>query len=207
MKIDKLALIIAGGLVLISTLFEQKLAEMPYNYSNLTFYGETHMWCKILYFSIPVITVLLIVLSVVGFFFTKKYKKAAVITFLSLIIGPGLIVNSMLKVGWGRARPYQVIRDGGSYSAPWQPHFERHNDNSLPSGHVSVAMMLGVPLLGLGRRRLAFLVSSAFGCTISLVRMLQGGHYLSDVLLSMMITWIVALLVTYFVDKYLKYDS
>lgn len=204
MKIDRLFLGIGTLLIIVAPFFEQSIAQMPYDFTMLKFYGETHRWCSILYYSIPVVTTSLILLSFFILFFKKNLKKVAVITLLTLTIAPGIIVNSALKNHWGRARPYQVIRDGGTYSKPWQPHFNRPKDNSFPSGHVSVAMMLGVPLLALGRRKLGFLVSFAFAGVIAIVRVLQGGHYFSDVLSAMLIVWVIALLVVKLVNKYMK---
>jgi lipid A 4'-phosphatase len=125
------------------------------------------------------------------------------ISYLSLAIGPGLLVNTLFKENWGRARPYQVIRDGHPFSLPWQPHFNRPADNSFPSGHVSIGAFIGIPFLVARRRKLGVALCVLGFVSVGIVRWLQGGHYFSDIILAAIIVWLSTLLIIYVVDRYM----
>jgi len=125
-----------------------------------------------------------------GFVFQalKKQRRAAVFLLLLLALAPGLLVNSLLKDHLGRARPREIVSCGGSYAYTefWQPGTTGKN-SSFPSGHAAIAFYpLGLWFV-LRRRyptaaRAALLFGLGFGGAVSLARMLQGGHFLSDVI-------------------------
>ena len=71
-----------------------------------------------------------------------------------LIIGPGLLVNSVFKEMWGRPRPREVIQFGGKkeFLHPWQKGIA-HNGRSFPSGHASAAFYMTAPFFIYRRRR------------------------------------------------------
>jgi lipid A 4'-phosphatase len=186
------------------------LAKSLYDYNTGTFYGENHVWCKIIYYSVPIIVTIFIIasfmmLTILYFDLFKSYisvnfisKKQIIIILSILILGPGILVNYVLKNNWGRPRPYQVIRDHEVYRPFYQPNFGVKNDNSFPSGHASIGFFLGVPLLVLGRRKLGFIVSILAGSFIGFVRILQGGHFFSDVLFAGIIIWFSIKIINYF---------
>lgn len=187
------------------------LSSVPYDSLSHKFYGETHLWCKIIYQAVPVIVILIVlmcfVLLIFGYklpFARSETNRFAVIILLSLIIGPGLISNMLLKDNWGRPRPYQVIRDKQHFLPFYQADFKNHKSNSFPSGHATIGFFMGVPLLLLKRRKQAIVLSVLAGGLIGLVRILQGGHYLSDVIFSGIIVWVTAALVLYLYDKIIK---
>ncbi len=187
------------------------LAFLPYDVISNKFYGETHLWCKVVYFLVPVIVVLIIIFSLFILFFYKKLnltffmaKRFTIIILLSLSIGPGLITNAIFKDNWGRPRPYQVIRDGAEFRPVYRPDFGASQNNSFPCGHATVGFFLGIPLLVIGRRKCALITSFIGGAFVGLVRFLQGGHYLTDIIFSGIIVWMVAEIIIYVYDKYLK---
>jgi lipid A 4'-phosphatase len=127
------------------------------------------------------------------------YRRLSLYILLVLLIGPGLIVNVLLKDHWGRPRPRQVNLFGGSmsYQYVWQPG-EIGNGKSFPCGHAAAGFFLIAPyfVLRRGHRRLAwmFLVFGIFyGSLMGIARMAQGGHFLSDVIGSGVIVYAVAL--------------
>lgn len=192
---------------------DQYIAKASYTQSTMTFYGERALWCQIVYYSVPIITVGLILGPLIWLFMVRhdrqKYKAATrfgAIVYLALILGPGLVVNVVFKDHWGRPRPYQVLRDGKDYSPFWQPHFLAKKDNSFPGGHASIGFFLGIPFLALGRRKTAIAVSLIGGGVIGVVRILQGGHYVSDVLFSGVFVWLIAIAVLYSVSDWLRKD-
>ena len=189
---------------------DQYLARQAYNVTTERFYGEVHLWCKIVYYSIPALTTLLIVIPLIQIFRSKHTsnpkatRRAAVIVLLSMAIGPGLVVNKIFKENWGRPRPYQVLRDGKTFSPVWHDKWGDSKSNSFPCGHASIGFFLGVPLLAYGRRKQGYLVGLTAGAFVGLVRMLQGGHYLSDVVFCGIFVWLSAEIVTYFLNRVMK---
>ena len=169
---------------LLSPVLDIKLAAIPYNHTTHAFYGETHLWCKVTPAS------------------RQTLKRMLMISYLSLIIGPGLIANSYFKQHWGRARPYQVMRDHHPFSFPWQPHSNRPADNSFPSGHVTIGAFLGIPLIAARRRKIGLALCASGFILVGVVRWLQGGHYFSDILMAGIIVWLVNILVTLMVDRF-----
>jgi len=115
--------------------------------------------------------------------------KAAVFLILSLAIGPGILVNSVLKDNWGRARPVQVETFGGTqhFTPVLEPSDQCARNCSFPAGHPSIGFFLvsfAFLVPNLGRRRIAIAASLGLGAVIGLARIIQGGHFLSDVVFS-----------------------
>lgn len=129
-------------------------------------------------------------LFVAGFFeqILQPCRKQAAFLVLMLVLGPGLLVNAILKDNMGRGRPTDIIEFGGSYqySEPWQ-YGVSPKQKSFPSGHASIAFYMMAPWFIYRRRQkklgMFFLgFGLSFGVLVGFSRMLQGGHYLSDVL-------------------------
>jgi lipid A 4'-phosphatase len=104
---------------------------------------------------------------------------------LVLITGPGLIANVALKDNWGRPRPLYVSEFGGPDH--FTPALERsgscERNCSFVSGEASATFALGFAVALLARRRRAELMAAAItaGSIVGLIRMGEGGHFLSDV--------------------------
>ncbi len=130
------------------------------------------------------------------------YRKGALFFILLLALGPGL-VTSALKDSWGRPRPRQVESLGGDqkYLQVWQTGIPGKG-KSFPSGHAAIAFYLVAPYFVLrrssARRALVCLaLGLAYGALMGLARMIQGGHFPSDVLWSAGVVYLTALLVSY----------
>ncbi len=211
LKLILFLLAISAVTFYLSPILDQRLAILPYDFTIARFYGEITLWCKVVYYSVNVTTFLLIITPIIIILLSRKgkinlakplVKRMVLITYLSLALGPGLICNSLLKDNWGRARPYQVIRDHHPFSYPWQPHFDRPADNSFPSGHVTIGAFVGVPFIAARRKKLGVALCIAGFTLVGIVRYLQGGHYFSDIVMAATIVWLVNILVTEIVDKY-----
>ena len=107
--------------------------------------------------------------------------------FLALVLmtGPGLIANTLLKDNWARPRPLHIVEFGGSDR--FTPVLERSGqcarNCSFISGEASSTLALGFAIAMLARRRRAALMAAAVaaGGLIGLIRIGEGGHFLSDV--------------------------
>jgi lipid A 4'-phosphatase len=113
-------------------------------------------------------------------------RKALLFIALSTALGPGLLANTLLKDHWGRARPVQIEAFGGSlhFTPAPLPATECARNCSFVSGHAALAFSLVAFafLLASGpQRRRGIGAALAFGGIVGLVRIAQGGHFLSDV--------------------------
>jgi len=118
----------------------------------------------------------------------KKKRRRSFFILLLLALGPGLLVNVVLKDHLGRARPQELVEFGGNhqYSGFWQPGPDRKN-SSFPSGHAAVAFFLMAPwfIYRKQKKRRAFFFLGAgitFGLLVGTARILQGAHFISDIL-------------------------
>ncbi len=120
------------------------------------------------------------------------------VTFFALAtwgIGPGLIVNGLLKSFWGRARPRELVEFGGeaSFSPVWWISDQCGRNCSFVSGEAAsafwlVALVFVVPKAW---RLAAALGTLALAAGVSFARVAAGGHFVSDVV----IAWLLTLLV------------
>ena len=113
--------------------------------------------------------------------------------FLTLIAGPGIFVNLIGKEMWGRPRPVNCIELGGTrISKRFEINPKRRISLSL--GHAASGFHLcTMALLFKGKwKLLSICLFSTWGMLVSLGRILQGGHFLSDVIGSLFIVTLVA---------------
>lgn len=125
-------------------------------------------------------------------------RRVALYVLLSLAIGPGLVVNVTLKDNWGRPRPSTIHEFGGpnTYVRPFIPSKQCDENCSFASGHGALGFWpVALALLAPKRwRRPALAAALGFGALVGGVRIAQGGHFLSDVMASAIITIGISLL-------------
>ncbi|MFD1697648.1 phosphatase PAP2 family protein [Roseibium aestuarii] len=116
----------------------------------------------------------------------------------SLILGPGLLVNAILKNNWGRPRPVMVdLFDGDMpYQPVWKITSWCDTNCSFVSGEASAGMWLVAAVVLVApvtwrKALLAFFLP--LGLLLSLNRIAFGGHFLSDTLISWGLTLMVVL--------------
>lgn len=153
------------------------------------------------YGNIPALLMILssVLLLILGFWSIKylKYRKIAVLLLLTMVIGPGLIINGVLKEHWGRPRPRDTLQFEGEeqFLMVWEKGISGKG-KSFPCGHCSMGYFLFIPFFFLrGRhKRWTFLfigLGIIYGLLIGVARMIQGGHYASDVFTSGAIVYLV----------------
>jgi len=113
-------------------------------------------------------------------------RNALLFVAFSIALGPGLLANIVLKDHWGRARPVQIEAFGGfrHFTPAPLPATQCARNCSFVSGHAALGFSLVAFafLLPPGRsRRRGVGAALAFGGLVGLVRIAQGGHFLSDV--------------------------
>jgi lipid A 4'-phosphatase len=115
--------------------------------------------------------------------------RAGALLLLALAIGPGLVVNVIFKDHWGRARPAQSAAFGGTarFTPAFVPSDQCRTNCSFPAGDPSngfVLVAVGFLIAAPRPRRAVLAGAVALGALIGVVRIAQGGHFLSDVLAS-----------------------
>lgn len=173
------------------------LAQLLYHYAN-----------------IPVFLLVLGSLFVYFHSFSRSpqslpYRKLSLYLILALVIGPGLIVNAILKDHWGRPRPRDVVEFGGryAYEAPLEID-PASSGKSFPSGHATLGFYFYALafVMGVKHKRYFYMLAAfatLYGALIGWVRIVQGGHFMSDVIWSGCLIY----LSSYLLWKAMKLDS
>jgi membrane-associated phospholipid phosphatase len=116
---------------------------------------------------------------------------------LGLALGPGLIVNGLLKPLTNRPRPVQTDLFGGHYPfvAAWSFGESGLDNRSFASGEAAAALYLvafAFVVAAPWRKHIAGL-AVIWAFAVSLNRIAFGAHYLSDVLVAWGITLVIVL--------------
>tara|TARA_B100000886_G_scaffold249337_1_gene175682 strand:+ start:3023 stop:3892 length:870 start_codon:yes stop_codon:yes gene_type:complete len=122
---------------------------------------------------------------------TGKHKfkldgKAACYLLLCMIIGPWLLANEILKDNWGRPRPAHLDVTIGTkqYAPPLIINDQCEKNCSFISGEASFGYiwvsLAFIPGFARRKRRL-FVLGIIIGSSAGFMRIIQGGHFISDV--------------------------
>jgi lipid A 4'-phosphatase len=126
---------------------------------------------------------------------TLMTSSAALFLIFSLALGPGLLVNAILKENWARPRPGMVTEFGGDYVFKpwWDPRGTCDSNCSFVSGETSSAVWMTAPALLVPPpwRYAALGAAGLYAVVVASLRMLVGGHFLSDVIFAGVFTGLV----------------
>ncbi|HUA53242.1 MAG TPA: phosphatase PAP2 family protein [Candidatus Sulfotelmatobacter sp.] len=134
--------------------------------------------------AVAVAALLLVVNLVRGTDVLQMRARGFAFVVLALLLGPGLLANVVLKDHWGRARPAHVVEFGGTmtFSPALLPVDACDHNCSFVAGDAAAGyFLLAFALLARRRRALAVAGALAIGSGLGAVRVIQGGHFLSDV--------------------------
>ena len=119
---------------------------------------------------------------------------------LSFVLGPGVLVNAILKSYWGRARPAHLEQFGGDklFTPPFEITDQCVRNCSFVSGEgaasVMFALVVGVLFWRwVSPRYLPLFVTvlTATAVVFALFRVVKGRHFLSDIVIG---SWLMALI-------------
>lgn len=136
----------------------------------------------------------------------RAYRKGALFCSLAILIGPGILINTVLKPNWGRPRPCDTVVFGGEFDyIPPGTIGPYEMAKSFPSGHASMGFVFLLPAFLLIRKNptaamCVFGVGFLCGAGIGTSRIAEGGHYLSDIAWSGAIVYFTGL--TLYVGMY-----
>ena len=122
-------------------------------------------------------------------------RRGLLFLFLVMAIGPGLVVNEVFKAESGRARPATVQQFEGTrqFTPAFEPSDQCSSNCSFVSGHAAMGFFF-LALAWVLRDRRWLYWGAAIGLLVGLGRMMQGAHFLSDVLFGYPVVYLTALL-------------
>ena len=182
--------------VLIFTLFPQIDIWTSALFFDSSFYLKDQFFFWIIYKIFGALPLLLVPLLIgLSIYFFFKYRnsnesfKKNIYTFLtlSLVLGPGVLVNTILKNNSiGRARPSQITEFGGSadFTRAFEYSGACDKNCSFVSGHASMGFYF-IALGWLFQSKRWFYIGLAIGAIVGLTRIVQGGHFLSDTIFAL----------------------
>ncbi len=213
--LSALALVFAlwPGLDMATTQFARSLADGAFAPRDGTWW-PLYAWMQPAFFAFAIGVLLL---GLASWFLRRPLlgvtPRRAFFVVLSLALIQGLAIDVYLKSGFGRARPREMEAFGGDFLfTPFYLVSQACQKNcSFVSGHAGMAFS-SVVLSFLPQKRahrLWILVFAlAFGLITGWMRVIQGGHFLSDVLFSGMVvfglTWLLALVCLSSWPRYLE---
>ena len=161
------------------------------------FFLKDSWWAVAIYESIPITAIVVGVGSLLVLILNLVRKRQAgplsnrflIFTLVALAVGPGLVVNAGFKDHWGRARPRDVTEFSGQkhFTPALQPTDQCERNCSFVAGHPSVVFWLaalGFAAASRRRRNRIFVAAATLGLVAGFGRIVQGGHFLSDVVFS-----------------------
>jgi lipid A 4'-phosphatase len=120
--------------------------------------------------------------------------KRVVYLLLVLALGAGLIVNGILKEGFGRARPKDIVEFGGT--AHFTPAYFVSNacdhNCAFSCGDCAGAFFALALAMAISRKRAVAAAAVGYGVLVSASRIASGSHFLSDTIVSFFVMLIIS---------------
>jgi lipid A 4'-phosphatase len=121
--------------------------------------------------------------------------RAILFLIVTLALGPGALVNGVLKEHWGRSRPIDVTQFGGPehFVAWWDPRGDCPSNCGFVSGDVAGAVWTIAPaaLAPPAWRAFAYGAALTLGAGMAAIRVMAGGHFLTDVVFAGVFTFLI----------------
>ncbi|BBB29593.1 phosphatase PAP2 family protein [Neptunomonas japonica] len=130
----------------------------------------------------------------------KAKQKIFFFLIVTMVVGPGILVNVLIKDNSiGRARPVHIEQFGGK--ASFTPAFaysgQCKKNCSFVSGHAAIGFY-AIVLGWVFRKRAWFWAGFSLGAIIGLSRIMEGGHFLSDIVFAFWSVYFSTLLIARF---------
>jgi membrane-associated PAP2 superfamily phosphatase len=200
-----LLLLMAGSMVFRFTSWDLRIQDRYYSVESGWSFNSNPLAMFIYHYSnIPALILSIGALFAFMLSYSKEriqpYRKIAIYLVLVMVIGPGLLVNSILKDNWGRPRPRDLVQYGGEYRYETPLTYDAESPGkSFPCGHATMGYYFFALAFVLRQRKraLAALISlgaTIWGSIIGWIRVGQGGHFVSDVLWAGILVYLTAFL-------------
>jgi membrane-associated PAP2 superfamily phosphatase len=203
-----LALLTAG--LFASGALDIAVARAFYHPEPLDHWPLTHRlpW-SLLYRAAPWVTATLVIAGLAGLALglrsaRRGWRRAAVLVLLGVALGPGLLANALFKDHWQHPRPRDLIEFGGPLRYVPSPLMGTEGGASFPCGHCSVGFMFAAGWWIWKRCRPARATASlagglALGSVLGVGRLAAGAHFLSDIVWSALLAFLVLHVLWYYV--------
>jgi len=128
--------------------------------------------------------------------------RAAVLIAFTMAMGPGLIVNGILKQEWGRPRPVHVDTFGGkdAFKSWYETDGTCPGNCSFVSGEGALGFWMTAPasLIPGPAGAVAMVAAVAFASIAGGLRIAFGGHFFTDVVFSGVLVVLLVVATRYF---------
>jgi len=125
--------------------------------------------------------------------------RAALFLIVTLMLGPGLLVNATMKDYWPRSRPIDVPQFNGDerFVPWWDPRGVCPKNCSFVAGESAGAFWTLAPaaLTPPHWRPLAYAAALAFGAAVGALRVAFGGHFFTDVVFAGVFVFLIVCVV------------
>lgn len=189
----------------VSRLFYQSgqgfLFASPQNQELFNYFRNTMVFCT--YAFIIALTIMLLL----GLFFKKLNlpfsSKECLFLLLCFAVAPTLVVNDVLKNHWGRARPVQIQEFGGNktFTPAWTISSQCDRNCSFTSGETANVFCYLAVAFVVRRKKLVTGAVLTAGLLMAIARIGQGGHFISDTILSGFIDYLLIWLIYNLFEK------
>lgn len=166
------------------------------------FYMASQRWTDVLHGSVPWFVCTSVALLLSAYVFNRLLKRnlfgvdgrKVAYLLLVLTLGGGLIVNGILKDGFGRVRPRNIEEFGGTeqFTPAYVIGSGCDRNCSFSSGDVAGAFFSLAFILVFKRKRAITTAAVGYGVLVSAARIGSGAHFLSDTVTSFFVMLIVA---------------
>lgn len=191
----QIAALMAVSIVIVVLDLDRTIARRFYSADNGWFLARKPLWAWLhQYGTIPglVMTIAALIGWCAGRFVPAlaSLRRPCMVVALTSIIAAGLLVNAVFKQYWGRPRPDQTIEFGGQWHyrhilPPGTPG----KGASFPCGHCTMGFVfLAMAAFHQRNKLLAYsgiTVGIVSGTLLSVARVVQGAHFLSDTVWSL----------------------
>lgn len=194
--------VVVGGVFAIHPQFDLDLAALFYNPATHRF-AASGVWVEYVRDAASLLIALIVapaVFAVIGKVVLPSRRmliagRAALFLIVTLVLGPGVLANGILKEHWARMRPEDVAQLGGHerFTAWWDPRGQCPDNCSFIAGEPSGAFWTLAPaaLAPPQWRVLAYGGTIAFGAAVGVLRMAGGAHFFTDIVFAGVLTFLV----------------
>ena len=189
--------------------FDLRFSAEFFNEEKEWFLAETPPWNWFYEYGV-IPGILVSILSFFTWIYSRTNKNLAIlrpyllICALTPIIASALLVNVVLKDHTGRPRPREIKQFSGNWE--YLPALQTGipgRGHSFPCGHCSIAFTLtsGVVFWRHSRKFaiLSLSLGLVYGIMMSIARIAQGGHFITDAMWSLGVVWLTLTALYYFV--------
>jgi lipid A 4'-phosphatase len=194
--------VVVGGVFAIHPQFDLDLAALFYNPATHRF-AASGVWVEYVRDAASLLIAFLVtpaVFAVIGKLVMPSRRmliagRAALFLIITLVLGPGVLANGILKEHWARMRPEDVTQLGGDerFTPWWDPRGPCPENCSFIAGEPSGAFWTLAPaaLTPPQWRPFAYGGAIAFGAAMGLLRMAGGAHFFTDIVFAGVLTFLV----------------